>query len=149
VPGQASSTANPVLTARSFADTNIAVYALDADPVRRRTALTILRTGPVISVQVVNEFVNVALGKMRLSRPKVGRLAGILMRRCEVIDLTIDMVRTAIALGERYGISHWDALIVSAALAAGCEVLYSEDLQADQVFEARLTVRNPFVDGPK
>jgi predicted nucleic acid-binding protein len=133
------------MTARSFADTNIAVYALDADPQRRRAALAIMRTRPVISVQVINEFLNVALGKMRLPRQTAGRLAAILLRRCEVVALTVEMVRAAITLGERYRMSHWDALIVAAALAAGCETLYSEDLQDGQVFEARLTVCNPFL----
>ncbi len=132
------------MTARSFADTNIAIYALDADPERRRAALAVMRARPVISVQVVNEFVSVALGKMRLPRPTVGRLASVLLRRCEAVDLTVDMVRSAIGIGERYGLSHWDALIVSAALASRCEVLCSEDLQDGQVFENRLTVRNPF-----
>ena len=132
------------MTARCFADTNVAVYTLDADPARRGAALAVMKARPTISVQVVNEFLIVALGKMRLPRPTANRLSAILLRRCEVLDLTVEMVRTAIALGERYQISHWDALIVSAALAAGCETLYSEDLQDGQVFEGRLTVRNPF-----
>jgi predicted nucleic acid-binding protein len=133
------------MTARSFADTNVAVYALDADPARRVAALAIMKARPTISVQVVNEFLSVALDKMRLPRQTANRLAAILLRRCEVSDLTVEMVRTAIALGERYQISHWDALIVSAALAAGCDTLYSEDLQNGQVFEGQLTVCNPFL----
>ena len=56
------------MAARSFADTNVAVYALDADPRRRGAALAVMRARPVISVQVVNEFLSVALGKMRLPR---------------------------------------------------------------------------------
>lgn len=135
------------MTARFFADTNIAVYTLDANPARRRAALSVMKTRPVISVQVVNEFLNVALGKMRLPRQTAGRLAAILLRRCEVVDLTVGMVRTAITLGERYRISHWDALIISAALAAACDKLYSEDLQDGQVLEGRLTVCNPFAPG--
>ena len=132
------------MTARSFADTNIAVYTLDADPAKRRRALRIVKARPVISVQVVNEFYSVALRKMRLPRETAGRLSGILMRRCEVCDLTTEMVRGAIELGQRYQISHWDALIVVAALRTGCETLYSEDLQDGQVFRDTLTVRNPF-----
>lgn len=132
------------MTARCFADTNVVVYALEADPERRRAAMAVLKAQPVISVQVVNEFFHVALRKMRLPRPTARRLAAILMRRCEVLDLTVEMVRGAIDLGERYQISHWDALIASAALRAGCDTLYSEDLQDGQVFEGRLTVRNPF-----
>ena len=136
------------MTARAFADTNRAVYTLDQDPVRRRAAMAVMKARPVISVQVVNEFLNVASGKMRLPRQTANRLATILMRRCEASDLTVEMVQRAIALGERYQLSHWDALIVAAALAAGCDTLYTEDLQHGQVFEGRLTVRNRFTSAP-
>jgi predicted nucleic acid-binding protein len=47
-----------------------------------------------------------------------------------------------IALG--YQLSHWDALIVAAALEADCRLLYSEDMQHEQVFDGRVTVKNPF-----
>jgi predicted nucleic acid-binding protein len=54
------------MTARFFADTNVVVYALDADLNKRRAALSVMRTHPVISVQVINEFISVAIGKMKL-----------------------------------------------------------------------------------
>jgi predicted nucleic acid-binding protein len=66
------------------------------------------------------------------------------MTACDVAAVTPDITELAMNIGERYQINHWDALIVAAALAAGCETLYSEDLQDGQVFEERLTVKNPF-----
>jgi len=160
------------MTARFFADTNVAVYTLDADQNKRRAAISVMRGHPVISVQVINEFLSVALGKMKLPRPTASRLAQILMKQCEVSDLTVETVkmklaqrfvcllarwrerieeretgvpvRHAINLGERYQLSHWDAMIVASALHAGCDTLYSEDLQNGQVFEDRLKVDNPF-----
>ena len=133
------------MTARSFADTNVVVYMLDADPNKRHAAIAVMRAHPVISVQVIiNEFLSAAIGKMKLARPTANRLARILMERCEVFDLTVETVRHAIDLGERYQLSHWDALIVASALHAGCDTLYSEDLQDGQVFEDRLKVSNPF-----
>ena len=44
----------------------------------------------------------------------------------------------------RYQLSHWDALIVAAALEAGCDLLYSEDMQHEQLFDGRVKVKNPF-----
>ena len=132
------------MTALSFADTNVVVYMLDADPDKRRTATAVMRARPTISVQVVNEFLSVALSKMKLPKATAYRLAGILMRQCEVFDLTIETVRHAIDLGERHSLSHWDALIVASALDADCDTLYSEDLQDGQVFGERLKVSNPF-----
>lgn len=133
------------MTARFFADTNIVVYALDSDSSKRQRALAVLRRRPVISTQVVNEFLSVLLNKQRLERVKANRLAQILLRRCEVVPLTATIVTDAMRLGERYQLSHWDALIVAAAISSGCESLYSEDMQAGQIFEGQLTVLNPFV----
>lgn len=132
------------MTARFFADTNVVVYTLDADPNKRRAALSVMRAHPVVSIQVINEFLSVALGKMKLPRLTANRLARILMKQCEVSNLTVETVCHAIHLGERYQLSHWDALIVASALHAGCDTLYSEDLQNGQVFEDRLKVDNPF-----
>jgi len=133
------------MTARFFADTNIAVYTLDATDQKRRQALAVMRQRPVISTQIVNEFLNVMLGKRQLERARAYRLARILMRRCEVIAVTPDITDLSMTIGERYQLSHWDSLIVAAALVAGCDTLYSEDVQDGQVFEGRLTLKNPFV----
>ena len=66
------------------------------------------------------------------------------MAACDVAAITPDMTELAMLIGERHQISHWDSLIVAAALVTGCDTLYSEDLQDGQVFEGRLTVKNPF-----
>jgi predicted nucleic acid-binding protein len=62
------------------------------------------------------------------------------------VPVTADTIREAVRLAARYQLSHWDSLIVAAALLAECETLYSEDLQHRQVFDDRLTVINPFVE---
>lgn len=73
------------------------------------------------------------------------RLARILMNRCEVMSVTRQIVENAFRVGNRYQISHWDSLIVAAALAADCDTLFSEDLQHGQIFDGQLTVTNPFL----
>lgn len=98
------------MTARFFADTNVAVYALDADQQRRERAFSIMRRRPVISTQVVNEFINVLTGKQRVPREQANRYARILLRRCDVVSPTPQTVERAILIGERYQCSHWDAL---------------------------------------
>ena len=133
------------MTVRYFADTNIPLYALDIDEEKRRKALALLRLNPVISVQVVNEFIGVAIGKMKISRPEINRLARIMMKRCEVVPMDVGLVAEAIALGERFHFSHWDSLIVAAALRANCDILYSEDMQHGQVIDGHLTIVNPFL----
>ena len=132
-------------TAKCFADTNVAIYAVDADVAKREKALAILATRPVISTQVVNEYLNVLLNKRKLVRADANELARALMATCDVASVTPDITELAMNIGEHHQISHWDSLIVAAALATGCDTLYSEDMQDGQVFEGRLTVKNPFV----
>lgn len=131
-------------TAQCFADTNVAIYALDADVAKRDKALAILAARPVISTQVVNEYLNVLLVKRKLDRASANELGRALMATCEVVAVTRDITELAMHIGERYQTNHWDSLIVAAALAEDCETLYSEDMQGGQVFEGRLTVVNPF-----
>jgi predicted nucleic acid-binding protein len=58
--------------------------------------------------------------------------------------MTIETHKRALSIAERYGLSIYDALIVSAALLAGCTMLYSEDMQDGQIIDRQLTIRNPF-----
>ena len=53
------------------------------------------------------------------------------------------MLETAWGIADDTSISHWDALIVAAALHQGCETLLSEDLQHGQIIEGVRAV-NPF-----
>lgn len=128
----------------AFADTNVLGYLVGSDPAKREIARAVFATGPTISTQVVNEFLNVCLRKARLERETAHALAVELMTYCETLAVTTDTIREAIRISVRYGFSHWDALIVAAALSAGSHVLYTEDMQDGQVIDGRLTVVNPF-----
>ena len=48
-------------------------------------------------------------------------------------------------VAQRFGFSYYDSLIVAAAQEAGCDTVYSEDLQHGQVVGPGLTVVNPFL----
>lgn len=133
------------MSADTFADTNVLAYLVSSDAGRRAVARAVFAGQPVISTQVVNEFLNVCLRKAKLEREAAHALATGLMTGCETRPVTAEAVHEATRIGLRYGFSHWDALIVAAALAAGCRVLFSEDLQDGQVIDGCLTVVNPFV----
>jgi predicted nucleic acid-binding protein len=60
------------------------------------------------------------------------------------IGISLAMHRAALSLAEKYSHNLYDALVVAAALEAGCKTLYSEDLQDGQVIDRQLTIRNPF-----
>jgi predicted nucleic acid-binding protein len=64
---------------------------------------------------------------------------------CHVEEVTVATHDRGLAVHERYGFSLYDSMIVSSALMAGSELLYSEDLQDGQVIDAQLRVTNPFL----
>jgi predicted nucleic acid-binding protein len=129
---------------RAFLDTNVLVYAFSQDE-RAERARSLL-DGNVVGVQCLNEFINVALKKLRLSWSAIAFALDRIERLCE-IEPTIDLAlhRTGMGLAQRYRVTIYDGLILAAALRAGCDILWSEDMQDGLVVEKALTVRNPFL----
>jgi len=133
------------MNARKFADTNLFIYAESADGEKTARSLEIIEAKPVVSVQVINETVNVLTRKYSFTLAEAHEVAEGLLDLCEVVPLEVATIREAIRLSKRYALSHWDSLIVAAALRAECDTLYSEDMQHGQTFDGRLTVVNPFL----
>ncbi len=48
-------------------------------------------------------------------------------------------------MAQRHNFSTHDAMILAAALEAGCATLWSEDMQHGMGVDGRLTIRNPFL----
>lgn len=128
-----------------FFDSNIVLYSAGSDPAKARISDALLLRGGWISVQVLNEIANVSQRKMRHSWQQTRTLLALVTDLTEVVDLTTDIHRHGIAIAEQFQISVYDALIVAAALMAGCETLYSEDMHHGLVVDARLRIENPFL----
>lgn len=127
-----------------FLDTNILIYATGQDGRRTQTARDIVAQGGTISVQVINEFVNVSLRKLRWSWPDVrGALAALQEALSAPLDVDMRTHVKALAVCERHRFSFYDSLIVASALLARCKILLSEDMADGQVIEG-LMIRNPF-----
>lgn len=129
----------------SFFDTNVLVYIASGDAAKADRAETLVAAGGVISVQVLNEFANVARRKMRLSFAKTHELLDLLRDLLTVHPVTVEIHETGLALAERYGLSIYDAMIAAAALSAGCDTLWSEDMQDGMKIGEGLRIANPFV----
>ena len=136
---------------RSLFDTNLLVYADSADePGKQRRAIDLVKQHraagtAVLSTQVLQEFVNVALRKLRLP-PALIRYRLAFYRRFEMVPASPELMAGALDLHVLHGISFYDALIVQAAIASGCQQLLSEDLQHGAVFGG-VRIVNPFLDG--
>jgi predicted nucleic acid-binding protein len=130
---------------RAFFDTNVFVYALVQDDPRSGKAEELIAEGGSVSVQILNEFVDVARRKAKMTWDEVRFAIENIESLCpDPLPVTLDTHKEALAIAERYGYRIYDALIVASALEARCTILYSEDMQDGQVIDHRLTIRNPF-----
>ena len=138
------------MSARSFLDTNILVYAIEETlPLSGKIAVArALVKGPdwMISTQVLGEFYRATTAKRRavpLSHEEAVAWVQ-LWKRSPVSPVQPPQVDLALELCGRYQIGYYDALILSAARLSGCGIVYSEDLNSGQDYGG-LVVRNPFV----
>jgi predicted nucleic acid-binding protein len=130
---------------KPFIDTNVLVYAALSNDPRCPTAERLLAAGGTVSVQVLNEFANVARGKLKWAWPDIeAMLALVRSRMGRVRELSVLTHEAALALARDHGLGVYDALIVAAALDAGCDTLFTEDLQHGRKFGS-LTIVNPFI----
>jgi predicted nucleic acid-binding protein len=132
-----------------FADTNVLLYAISHDPAEQEKAAQaneILSHKDVgLSVQVLQEFYVQATRESRadrLSHEQASRIVDSL-RLFPTQETTVAVFLAAIETRQLFGISYWDAAILEAARALGCEVVLSEDLNDGQDY-AGIRVENPF-----
>ena len=134
-----------------FIDSNVFVYLFDeTDEHKRGTAGRIVETGlqnrsAVISFQVMQETLNVITRKLAVPMTAEGAkgfMQNVLAPLFRV-PASVPLYNHALDVQARYRYSFSDSLIVAAALDAGCDRLYSEDLQSGQRIEG-LRIENPF-----
>jgi predicted nucleic acid-binding protein len=128
----------------AFFDSNILIYAYSTDT-RRHRALSTIAGGGVISAQVLNEFTNVLRKRQKQDWPAIeAAVQSLRFRFPDIVPLTSDTHAAALALARDHTFAFYDALIVAAAIEAGCDVLYSEDLQHGRSI-GELAIVNPFL----
>ncbi|MFI5103101.1 MAG: PIN domain-containing protein [Terriglobales bacterium] len=140
------------MNVKSFLDTNIIVYAFGQSfPEKAKIAQRLITDGAadkraIISYQVVQEFINVALRGFRLAivRSDLESFVLTVLFPMMAISSSPALVIEALRLQGGNQLSWYDALIVAAALQGGCKVLYSEDLQHGRRF-GDLVIQNPFL----
>lgn len=128
-----------------FFDTNVVLYLLDDGP-KAEAAERLLADGGVVSVQVLNEALVNCIRKGAMDWAEASEFLWGIRRLCRVVDVTAEVHDLGRALGARYGFSVYDAMIVAAALLAGCTRLYSEDMQNGMLVEGALRIVDPFSD---
>ena len=132
----------------TFIDANVVVYASDpSDQRKNELAVEILADAfdndkYVISSQVLNEFVNTALNKLKKTDEEVvGYLRQ--LKTIRVVSVSADWLERAIEIRTRYDLQFYDSLLLAAAEALGCDEFLTEDLNDGQTYGSVKAI-NPF-----
>jgi predicted nucleic acid-binding protein len=131
-----------------FLDSNVLIYAY-YDREKDKQAISrelISNNKTIISTQVLQEMSNVLNRKFNADYDTIKPLLLECISNCGKVHInTQSTALLACDIAKRYSYSYYDSLIISAALEANCDTLYSEDMQNGQVIEKVLRIVNPFV----
>ena len=128
---------------RPFIDSNVVLNLFSSDAVKADSAESLLKSGGLVSVQVLNEVASVCLRKLKMTWQDIDAVLLTLKSTCEVLPVTLASHERAIDLAQRYQLSLYDANIVSNAILGGAKTLLSEDMQSGMLMDG-VTVVNPF-----
>ena len=132
-----------------FLDTNILLYSISQNPaesLKRDRAIALLDDDSgALSIQVLQEFYVQATRSSRADAVPHELAAGLIeaWSRFRIQDMTLPVLKTALRIRKAYGFSFWDCAIVAAALALGCDRVYTDDLTHGQVVDG-LAIIDPF-----
>ena len=133
---------------RVFIDTNILIYFISDEEPKKQIAKRILVDDPILKVlssQVIGEFVNVSIKKNLLPKEETYLVAKVFMKNLAFTLIDQESLNKSFDIQLRYNYSFWDSLIIASAITSGCSILYTEDMQHNQLIEGTLRIVNPFV----
>ncbi len=129
-----------------FLDTNILIYTFSEDEPDKRAVSNkiLLEENCLISTQVINELSNILYKKFNLGYRDALNVVDEVLTMVNITQVNIETIKKAHFIKHKYKYSYYDSLIVSTALENRCEVLYSEDMQHNQIIENKTVIINPF-----
>lgn len=131
----------------NFPDTNIWIYGFLSDQDFRKHLISkeiTSRDDVLVSQQVVAEVCNALIRKGKVPESRIRKIISEFKENYHLFALDTENYIEASLLRERYNFSHWDSLLIVAALELGATIFYSEDMQDGLVVNGALTIRNPF-----
>ena len=130
-----------------FFDTNILIYIVKDNTGKAEIASSILsiNTTAYISIQVINEFCNVAIKKLDFLKDDILFSIDKFSKNFIISEISIPVIKSALEIKEKYKYSYYDSVIIASALQNNCRILYTEDMQHNQIIEDKLKIVNPFL----
>ncbi len=131
----------------SFIDSNILLYCYsETEPDKKARAIAVSKgTNVFISTQVLKEFSNVLSRKFKFEWNDIINAIDEVTGNFLIFINHPETIKSACSIAHKYQFSFYDSLIIASALEAGCNILYTEDLQHDQLIEGKLRIVNPFI----
>ncbi len=126
-------------------DTNILVYGHSGDDHKKHIGRSLLKTRPVISSQVISEYLNVMQRVFKKEKNVLIQTTALLLRNCAIKPIILSTVELAADLIGRYDFQIFDRIIVASALESRCNTLYSADMQHGLVVDGALKIVNPYL----
>ena len=128
-------------------DSNILIYshASDCDS-KRLIARNFFKEKPVISSQVISEYLNVMRRNFKIEKRELIDICSLWLEKCYVQPVVFSTIKLAQYLINRYDFQIFFWIIVASALEANCSILYSEDMQHNQIIENTMKIVNPFFE---
>ncbi len=130
-------------------DTNVLAYAEGVNgSARKKSALAILEKLPpdetFVPLQALGELFRVLVRKAGRTPARARDAVLSWQDAFSSIETSAGVLASAMDLSAGHNLGIWDAIVLSAAAAAGCRYLLSEDLQDGFTWNG-VTVVNPFV----
>lgn len=131
-----------------FLDTNIIIYCYSNSEIEKQNICRRLfenHNELNISKQVINEITNILFKKFKLTSFDIKNTIQQVSNIVFTCDFNFDTQIKAIELKDKYNLQYYDALIIATALENHCNIIFSEDMQHNQVIENKLIIINPFI----
>ena len=127
-------------------DSNILIYNHSLNWEEKMIiSLNFFNENPVVSTQVISEYLNVMRKKFKIEKNELMLLSSSWLEKCTVQPVVLSTVKLAQNLIKKYDFQIFDGIIVASALEANCDILYSEDMHNGLIVENVLKIVNPFV----
>ncbi len=130
---------------KCFIDTNIFLYAFSTKDLQKQTIVKEIVLKPYyISTQVINESCSNFIKKLTFNEEMVSSFIESAYSRYKIVNFSESLFLTGSNIRLKYKYSYYDSIIIAAALESKYTILYSENMQHNQIIENKLKIINPF-----
>ncbi|MCL2808976.1 MAG: PIN domain-containing protein, partial [Treponema sp.] len=111
---------------------------------KKLIARAFFKENPVVSSQVISEYINVIKRNLKLTKFEIIQLCSSWLEKYTVQPVVLSTIKLAQDIIKKYDFQVFDSIIIAAALEAECDILYSEDMHSGLIIENTLKIVNPF-----